>query len=79
MYRVLAIALFAVRISTQILMLRSPLDTIANGFNHGVGSAVTSSMRPSFSNLLSSSFALLCKAKGIRRSVWATCDTDRSI
>ena len=51
-YRVLVIALFAPDISTQILMLCWPLGTITNGFNHEVGSPVTSLMIPSFSNLI---------------------------
>ena len=41
------------------------LGTITNRFNHGIGSPVTHSMIPSFSNRLSSSFTLLRKAKGI--------------
>ena len=63
-------------VPTQILMLCSPLGTITNGFNHGVGSPVSSSMIPSFSNRLSSSITLSRKAKGIRRSHWATGVTD---
>ena len=56
-------------------MLCTPLG----GFSHGVGSPVTSSMAPSFSNRLSSLFNLSRKAKGIRRSLWATGGTDGSI
>ena len=78
-YCVLVIALFAARISTQIMMLRSPLGTITKGSSHGVGSPVTSSMKPSISSRLSSSFTLSRKAKGICCPLWARDGTEGSI
>ena len=79
-YLVLVIPLYAARITTQqILMLCSPLGTITNGFNHGIGSPVTSQMIPSFSNRLCSSLTLLRKVNEIRRSLSAGGATYRSM
>ena len=74
-YRVLVIALFEARISTQILILCSPVGTISNGFSQGVVFPVTPLMMSSFSNRLSSSFTLSRKANGIYCSLWSTGDS----